>query len=120
MYKKGMPFPFADDDLLYFAVDKQTEDLVFANKIGFYNRKFAESPEEVARKTIDGIKKGEFLVTTTVMASLIGMLARGFIPPDSFIAFMIELVLLVPIKIASFIWLQYIKHVIRTGERVTV
>jgi hypothetical protein len=99
-------------------VDKQSNDLVFANKIGFYNRELAESPDEVARKTVEGMKKGEFLVTTTGMAYLISILARGFIPSDSLVSFAFELALLIPVKIASFVWLHYVKHVIRTGETV--
>ena len=117
-HKHGQPIKKLTICVCYITVDKQEANLRFANKLGFYNRRFAESPDEVARKTIDGIRKGEFLVTTTVIAYMIRTLARGFIPPDSFISFMIELLLLIPIKILSFFYLQYIKGVILRGESV--
>jgi 3-dehydrosphinganine reductase len=50
-----------------------------------YDRRRAQSADEVAKTSIAGIKAGSFLITTTpYLGSLIAVLTRGFIPSESF------------------------------------
>jgi 3-dehydrosphinganine reductase len=56
-----------------------------------YDRRRAESADEVAKTSIAGIKAGSFLITTTpYLGSLIAVLTRGFIPSESFVTNFLE------------------------------
>lgn len=72
-------------------------------KLCFHNRAFAKSPDEVAAGTLDGIKKGDFLITTNFSGFLAGVLARGAIPSGTVARAFAEFILLIPMKIGSFI-----------------
>lgn len=80
-------------------------------KIQFYDRANAESAGDVAAKTMEGAKEGRFLITTSTTGFLLGVLGRGFVPTDSLAEALIELLLLVPARLFSFLWFAYAKRV---------
>ncbi|KAH7438933.1 hypothetical protein KP509_04G037600 [Ceratopteris richardii] len=73
----------------------------------FYDRANAQSPEDVAAMTVEGVKRGEYLITTTAVGFFLSVLGRGFVPADSFARAFLELLLLVPVRLGSFVWLAY-------------
>lgn len=82
------------------------------SKIHFYNRATAQSADAVARRTMEGVKRGEFLITTSLIGFLLGVLGRGFVPANSLRRACIELLLLVPARLASFVWYAYARRVL--------
>lgn len=68
-------------------------------KLCHYDRASAQSPDEVAKKTMEGVKKGDFLITTSFKGFLAGLLARGFLPAESLATALVELILLVPMRL---------------------
>lgn len=87
------------------------------NTITFYDRAHAESADEVAAKTMEGVKRGEFLITTSMHGFLIGVLGRGYVPAESLAQALIELFLLVPARLSSLAWMAYAKSVIRRKQQ---
>lgn len=73
-------------------------------KLYAYNHDALDSPKEVAEKTVQAIKKGDFLVFINQQGAALGPLTRGLIPSESIGTFLKELVLLVPFRVLSLIW----------------
>lgn len=62
--------------------------------INLYDRKQAHSPEEVAQRTLRAVKEGSSIVTMTpVLGSALLLLARGFMPDDSILKTLQELII---------------------------
>eukprot|EP00250_Pteridium_aquilinum_P010561 c19475_g1_i1 orf=240-1247(-) len=78
-----------------------------------YNHGALDSPDEVARRTIDAVKKGEFLIFTNQQGASLGPLTRGLIPSESISTFLIELVLMIPYRLLSLVWFLNAKKVIK-------
>lgn len=93
--------------------DKAASASELLNKLTFYDRAYAELPDEVAAKTIEGIKKGSFLITSSISGFLIGVLSRGVIPAESPPIALIEFILLSPMRICSFIWFAYMRRILQ-------
>ncbi len=79
-------------------------ELVEGMKVAsFYNRKQAQSAEEVAEISIAGIKAGSFLITTTpYLGSLLSVLGRGLVPADSLVKNILEAIACVPLRMITF------------------
>lgn len=85
-------------------VDNEEELTAGMKVASFYNRKHAQSPEEVASISIDGIKKGKFIITTTpVLGPILVILTRGFSPSDSFLQNLVEAICAGPMRMISYI-----------------
>eukprot|EP00250_Pteridium_aquilinum_P013921 c21658_g1_i2 orf=377-904(-) len=108
---------FTETPMLDEADKAATVTTELLRKLTFYDRAKAESADEVASKTIEGMKRGEFLITTGVDGFLVGVLGRGFIPADSLARAFVELLLLVPLRLCSLVWFAYAKRVVR-GQAV--
>jgi hypothetical protein len=68
-----------------------------------YNRKKAQSAEEVAEISIAGINAGSFLITTTpYLGSLLSVLGRGVVPADSLVKNILEAIAYVPLRMITF------------------
>jgi 3-dehydrosphinganine reductase len=68
-----------------------------------YDRRRAESADEVAKTSIAGIKAGSFLITTTpYLGSLIAVLTRGFIPSESFATNFLEAIACFTFRMLTF------------------
>lgn len=98
--------------IVVVSADKAAATSKLLNKLTFYDRAYAESPDEVAAKAMEGVKKGSFLITSSVGGFLLGVLARGAIPAESAPIALIELALLVPMRIYSFIWFAYMRRIL--------
>lgn len=98
-------------------VDKVCETSDLVSKLCFYERKQAQSPDEVAVKIIEGAKRGDLLITTNLFGFFAGILGRGFIPADSFVRAVMELVLLVPVRIVSFLIFLRLKRAVQKRVR---
>ncbi|CAM6026085.1 unnamed protein product [Sphagnum balticum] len=69
-----------------------------------YDRRRAESADEVAKTSIAGIKAGSFLITTTpYLGSLIAVLTRGFIPSESFATNFLEAIACFTFRLLTFL-----------------
>ncbi|MCO5575284.1 hypothetical protein L7F22_029084 [Adiantum nelumboides] len=77
-----------------------------------YNHKALESSDAVAAKTIEGMKRGEFLIFTNAQGAALGPLTRGLIPSESFGIFITELLLMVPYRFLSLIWFLNAKKLV--------
>lgn len=83
-------------------LEKATSDdvdplcLELSSKLLFFSRKDTESPDKVAAKTIEGVKRGNFLITTSLSGFFIGVLTRGFIPDESLSMALIEMIFIFP------------------------
>ncbi|KAH7293601.1 hypothetical protein KP509_28G032300 [Ceratopteris richardii] len=75
-----------------------------------------ECPEQVARLTIDAFKRNVFFVSTNLTGMLVRVTGRGFLPAESFSTFLLELILVVPLRILTYLWLLNAKHVLLTSE----
>lgn len=62
----------------------------------------AKVADKLARAILEGVKNGHFLVTTGIDGFLVGVLARGCIPAESWVRGFLEFVLLLPLKLMSF------------------
>lgn len=71
----------------------------------------------VAARTMEGVKRGTFLITTSMGGFCLRVLGRGVVPADSFAEALIELLLLVPLRLCSFVWLAYAKRVMRSTHQ---
>ncbi|KAI5076535.1 hypothetical protein GOP47_0008600 [Adiantum capillus-veneris] len=81
---------------------------------------FRECADDVARFTIEGFKRNEFFVSTTLQGVLVRTIGRGFVPPDSLLILLLEVLLIVPLRILTFMWQINAKHVLRTNEVPTL
>eukprot|EP00250_Pteridium_aquilinum_P015244 c22469_g1_i1 orf=87-1130(+) len=106
--------PGYTETLMLDEVDKVCQASNLFNKLCFYKREYAQSPDEVATRIIKGAKRGDLLVTTNLGGFLIGVLGRGCLPADSFAKALIELVLYVPARIVTFVVLWRMKRILRT------
>lgn len=88
-----------------------TSNLLY--KLCLYNRARAESPDDVATKTIEGAKRGDLLITTSFTGFFIGVLARGWIPADSLARALVEVISVIPVRIISLVWFLYMKRVMQ-------
>jgi hypothetical protein len=95
------------------AVDKATESSELIKKVSLYDKDHAESPDNVANQTIEGVKRGDLLITTSHNAFMLGVLSRGCIPPTSITRALIELLLLVPMRLYSFVWFHQVKGILK-------
>lgn len=66
-----------------------------------YDRTQAETPEKVAKYTLEAAKNGTFLVTSQITGLMQSTLSRGFIPADSIGRAFTELILYVPFRMFS-------------------
>jgi hypothetical protein len=70
--------------------------------VNLYDRKQAHSPVEVAERTLTAVKEGTSIVTMTpVLGSAVLLLARGFMPDDSFLKTLQEILLYPAIRLVS-------------------
>lgn len=63
----------------------------------------SQTAQKLAHATLEAVKNGRFLVTTGLDGFLVGVLARGTVPADSWGRAVIEFVLLFPLKLVSII-----------------
>ncbi|KAL2609359.1 hypothetical protein R1flu_027932 [Riccia fluitans] len=64
--------------------EKRDELQILMKQINMYDRNQAQTPDEVAKKTLEAVKYGSAIVTTTpILGTALLILARGFIPDDS-------------------------------------
>lgn len=69
-----------------------------------YDRKEAQTADEVAEITIAGIKQGTFLITTTpYVGPLATVVSRGIIPDDSLLGNCVEAVAFVVLRLMTFL-----------------
>jgi hypothetical protein len=69
-----------------------------------YDRKEAQTADEVAEITIAGIKQGTFLITTTpYVGPMATVLSRGVIPEDSLLGNCLEAVAFVVLRLMTFL-----------------
>ena len=94
-------------------VDTASRNSDLLQKVCLYDKDNAESPDDVAEKTIEGVKRGDLLITTSHNAFMLGVLSRGCIPPTSMKRAIVELLLLVPMRIYSFFWFHQVKHTLK-------
>ncbi|KAI5076534.1 hypothetical protein GOP47_0008599 [Adiantum capillus-veneris] len=116
-YKIGVTLScpsFTQTPMLAEAFDEAEEFVAMGEKI--YLVAIKELPDDVARFTIEGFKRNEFFVSTTYQGVLVRTLGRGFVPPDSFLTLLVEVLLIVPLRILTFMWGIYAKHVLLTNE----
>ncbi|MCO5596064.1 hypothetical protein L7F22_050121 [Adiantum nelumboides] len=109
---------FTQTPMLEEVEGKATEFLELGEKI--YLLAERESPAVVARLTIEGFKRNEFFVSTTFQGMLVRTVARGFVPADSFVMFLGELLVIVPVRILTYLWVNNAKHVLRTNKVPTL
>ncbi|MCO5550994.1 hypothetical protein L7F22_004489 [Adiantum nelumboides] len=88
------------------------------NKIFFYDRAYAEEASVVAAKTMEGVKQGKYLITTSVAGLIIRILARGWTPAESLSDALIELLFLVPIRVGSHFWFPFAKWLIKRQQQL--
>ncbi|MCO5561655.1 hypothetical protein L7F22_015276 [Adiantum nelumboides] len=105
---------FTRTPMLAEAFGDATGFIELGKKIYLYDA--TESPNDVAQLTIEGFKRNEFFVSTSYLGTLVRTLGRGFIPPDSFLTLLVEILLIVPLRILTFIWGIHTKHLLLTHE----
>ncbi|CAM6062362.1 unnamed protein product [Sphagnum tenellum] len=88
-------------DLQWSTDPEIVEGMKVAN---LYNRKEAQSAEEVAEISIAGINyAGSFLITTTpYLGSLLSVLGRGVVPAGSLVKNILEAIAYVPLRMITF------------------
>eukprot|EP01018_Ginkgo_biloba_P040676 Gb_16076 [translate_table: standard] len=91
--------------------------LQILNVTSSYDRRRAESTEEVAKYTLEAAKKGTFMVASRFTGLWLSTLTRGFVPADSFGRAVIELILCVPLRLVSFIVAAYFEIVVRHYQK---
>ncbi|KAI5059193.1 hypothetical protein GOP47_0025512 [Adiantum capillus-veneris] len=89
-------------------------------KLYSYNHKALESSDDVAMKTIEGVKTGEFLIFTNAQGASLGPLTRGLIPSESVGTFIIELLLMVPYRFVSLLWFLNAKKLVHKMNSKTM
>ncbi|GLJ10512.1 hypothetical protein SUGI_0129590 [Cryptomeria japonica] len=88
--------PFLDE------VEKDEKDLKLLKILNMYDRKRAEDPNDVAKRVLEGAKKGSFLIVKTNYPGLyVSTLARGFVPAESLGRLLLEMVLYFPFRALS-------------------
>ncbi|GLJ08857.1 hypothetical protein SUGI_0097200 [Cryptomeria japonica] len=90
--------------------DKDTFQII--KDSSFYDRSQAETPEDVAKYTLEGTKNGAFLVTSQFTGLALSTLSRGSMPADSLGRALVELILFIPLRLFSFMAAYYIYYVI--------
>ncbi|XP_057852163.1 3-dehydrosphinganine reductase TSC10A [Cryptomeria japonica] len=108
-------FPgFVDTPMLDSCGFEDDKDILHIIKATcFYNRSQADTPEHVAKFTLEAAKNGTFLVTSQFTGFAFSTLSRGSMPADSFGRALLELILFIPIKLFSFFAACYIYYVIQ-------
>ena len=86
-----------------FCAASNDEELMAGMKVAsFYNRKHAQTPENVARIALAGIRAGDFLITTTPgLGPMAAILTRGFAPADTFMRNLVEAILSLPLRLIT-------------------
>ncbi|GLJ08863.1 hypothetical protein SUGI_0097280 [Cryptomeria japonica] len=82
------------------------------DKTSFYNRSRAEDPRDVAKATLKAAKHGKFLAATSLKGHVLGILSPGLLPADSILKGVVELIMFIPVRLASYMISAYIFAVI--------
>eukprot|EP00252_Welwitschia_mirabilis_P014540 TRINITY_DN318_c0_g1_i1.p1 TRINITY_DN318_c0_g1~~TRINITY_DN318_c0_g1_i1.p1 ORF type:complete len:365 (+),score=15.60 TRINITY_DN318_c0_g1_i1:73-1095(+) len=100
----GMACPGATDTpMLKEALGEMPPELMdMAKAFKLYQEGMVEKPQDVAKYTLDGVKSGSFISTSTMPGSLLATLTRGVLPADSFCSVFMELILYLPLRFFSF------------------
>ena len=97
-------------------MDSASKTSALIEKLCFYNRSRAQTPEEVARKVMETAMRGEYLATTNTVSYLLGVLGRGTLPAETLSRALCEAVLMVPLRILSMIWFSYAKRILQHSK----
>ncbi|CAM6085463.1 unnamed protein product [Calypogeia fissa] len=90
--------PFLDE------AEKADDLQTLMKDVNLYDRNQAHSPEEVAQRTLKAVKEGSSIVTMTpVLGSALLMLARGFMPDDSILKTLQEMLLYPLVRLFSIV-----------------
>ncbi|KAI5084005.1 hypothetical protein GOP47_0000174 [Adiantum capillus-veneris] len=98
-------------------LDLADKHVIEGNKIFFYDRDYAEAAKVVAAKTMEGVKQGKFLITTSAAGLMVRILARGFTPAESLSDALLEIFLLVPLRVATHVWFPFAKRLIKKQQK---
>lgn len=71
----------------------------------FYNPDKLEDPKDIARATVQGIKKGSFLVVTSPGGLLVTTFSRGLFPAESIWTTIIEIIIFASLKLTMVTYL---------------
>ncbi|KAG0558024.1 hypothetical protein KC19_11G173600 [Ceratodon purpureus] len=72
-------------------------------KINFLDPKNVVSASHVAKCTWEGVKRGRFLITSDWIGYLFAVISRGPIPEESIVSNIYELLLIIPVRLLSFV-----------------
>ncbi|GLJ08856.1 hypothetical protein SUGI_0097190 [Cryptomeria japonica] len=111
----SMVFPgFVDTPMLnYSGLEDDKDILQMIKDISFYSRSRIETPEHVAKYTLEETKKGTFLITSQFGGLVLSIFSRGPMPAESFGRALIELILCIPFRLFSFVVACYVYYVIQ-------
>lgn len=98
--------PFLDE------ADKEKEICELLKWVNLYSRRYAESPDSVARHTVGAMKSGAFMVTTNPLGLVLATLGRGFVAADSWARVVMEMVMFFPFRVASLICIAIFRSII--------
>lgn len=87
--------------------DEVFASLEIKGKSYLYNRAQTQSPNSVARITMEKVKRGDFLITTAWNGHLLAVLSRGFMPAESVIVILAEMILGIPLRLFSLIYAKF-------------
>eukprot|EP00252_Welwitschia_mirabilis_P011614 TRINITY_DN25905_c0_g1_i1.p1 TRINITY_DN25905_c0_g1~~TRINITY_DN25905_c0_g1_i1.p1 ORF type:complete len:387 (+),score=80.81 TRINITY_DN25905_c0_g1_i1:101-1162(+) len=83
-------------------------------RLGIEPRFGVENARDVARMSLEGFLKGRFLVTTGVKGYFLSLLSTGLFPPHSLPEAFMELILLLPARIATYFIFFFFTLVLRS------
>ncbi|KAH9305825.1 hypothetical protein KI387_010229 [Taxus chinensis] len=80
-------------------VEKDDDNIEVLKVVNLYDHKTAENPRDVAKRVLEGAKKGSYLIAKTNYPGLfLSTVARGFVPAESLGRFWLEMILYFPFR----------------------
>lgn len=94
-------------------VDKFSSSAPVWRSLLMFKRENAQTTDQVAQIAIEAVKRGNFLTTTGMDGFFLRILGRGLLPEDSLVMGTLELLLVLPARIASFVMLFIFSTAVR-------
>lgn len=108
-----MVIPGYTETAMLDEVDKFSSAAPLWRKLFMFKRENAQSSDQVAVITMEAVKRGNFLTTTAADGFALGILGRGLAPEDRPFQALLELLLLLPARVVSFVWIAMITILVR-------
>ncbi|XP_024541901.1 3-dehydrosphinganine reductase TSC10A-like isoform X1 [Selaginella moellendorffii] len=102
---------FTDTALLGDATTDQ-QVLETLKSVCHYDPRDTESPADVAARTVEAIKAGEYIVATRRVGGVLVMLSRGLLPSESIVTTLLECVFFVPVRLLSVLVLLNVRRLL--------